>query len=169
MLVEVRLSHPKDVAGLLQGGQVGGLVCGVLDHEQDVHYGLGGHPRHRGGADVLDGERCPPERRPYPRLLLAEALGPDGIVVRDDDGLRLDLPYDDLSEPLLDGIVWHGVLQASLLAEVHRAKLAPAGARRNKLLQVADGADYCLVACAPLICTSFLRRVPTPICTPLFG
>src|SRR5215203_3396834 len=144
MLVEVRLSHPKHVAGLLQGGQVGGLVCGVLDHEQDVHYGLGGQPGHRGGADVLDGERCPPKRSPYPRLLLAESLGPSRVVVREDDGLRLDLPYDELSEPLLDGIVWHGVLQASLLAEVHCAKLALAAARRNKLHQVADRADYSL-------------------------
>src|SRR5918994_162143 len=151
MLVEVRLSHPKEVASFLQGGQVGGLVCGVLDHEQDVHYGLGGQPGHRGGADVLDGERCPPERRPYPRLLLAEPLGPNGVVVRDDDGLRLDRPYDDLSEPLLNGIVWHGVLQASLLAEVHCAKLAPATARRNKLHQVPDRAGYCLVAYARLL------------------
>src|ERR671910_1088178 len=125
MLVEVRLSHPKEVASFLQGGQVGGLICGVLDHEQDVHYWLGGQPGHRGGADVLDGERCPPKRSPYPRLLLAESLGPSRVVVRDDDGLRLDLPYDDLSEPLLDGIVCHGVLQASLLPEVHCAKLAP--------------------------------------------
>jgi hypothetical protein len=39
------------------------------------------------------------------------------------------LPYDDLSESLLDGIVGHGVLQTSLLPGTHRAKLASAIAR----------------------------------------
>jgi hypothetical protein len=45
---------------------------------------------------MLDRERRLPERRADPHLLLAEALGPGGVVVFD-DSLRLDLSDEDFS------------------------------------------------------------------------
>src|SRR5829696_7694197 len=82
VLVESRLAHTQDVASSLYGGHVEPLVTGVFDHEQNVQYGLRGEPGHRGGADVLDRKRRRPKGRPDPRLFVAEALGPGGVVVR---------------------------------------------------------------------------------------
>jgi hypothetical protein len=45
---------------------------------------------------MLDRERRLPERQADPRLLLAEALWPGGVVVPD-DSLRLDLSDEDFS------------------------------------------------------------------------
>jgi hypothetical protein len=45
---------------------------------------------------MLDRERRLPERRVDPHLLLAEALGPGGVV-DPDDSLRLDLSDEDFS------------------------------------------------------------------------
>src|SRR5215210_7409637 len=89
--------HAQDVARLLQGRQIGSLLAGVFDHEEDVHYGLGGESWYGGGSDMLDRERRLPQSRPNLHLLPVEAPGPGGIVVRDDDGLRFDLPDNDLS------------------------------------------------------------------------
>jgi hypothetical protein len=50
----------------------------------------------RSGVDMLDRERRLPERRVDPHLLLAEALGPGGVV-DPDDSLRLDLSDEDFS------------------------------------------------------------------------
>jgi hypothetical protein len=70
VFVEIGFAHAQDVARLLQGGQVRGLIARVLDHEQDLNYGLGGQPWHRGGPDMLDRKRRVAKGRSDPSFLL---------------------------------------------------------------------------------------------------
>lgn len=63
---------------------------------------------------MFDREHRVAKRCPYPGLLLVETLWPGGVVVRDDDGLRFDLPDGEFPQPLLE-FAGHTFLQLLLL------------------------------------------------------
>lgn len=89
---------------------------------------------------MLDRDRCTAERPPYPRLFQPETSRLGRILVRDHDRLRLDLPYDDLSQPLFDGFFRHADLRKPLLQDVRSVWLACSIAERKKLHHETDRA-----------------------------
>jgi hypothetical protein len=58
VLVPLWLPDSQHESRRLKGWNIGGLVCGVGNHEQDVDDGLGREPRHRRRSNVLDAERA---------------------------------------------------------------------------------------------------------------
>jgi hypothetical protein len=60
-----------------------------------------------------------------------EAMGPRGIVVRDDDGLLFDLANNDSPRPLFD-LIRQTFPQTSFVSDTHLAKLPSLLVGRNR-------------------------------------
>lgn len=85
VLVPFRFAHAQNVAGGFQLRQVGRLICGVRDDDQDVDDGLGGEAGNGRGSDVLDLQRCVAERTRDHTGVRCKFSRPVWIVVENSD------------------------------------------------------------------------------------
>ena len=116
VLVPVRLAYVERVAGCLERRCVAVLVRGVRHGQQEVEQGLGGEPRHRRRADVLDLDVETGERGTDPGRLRGSELGPRGVRLVEDHSLHLLARNQELRS---------GIGHGYTMAEGERARTRP--------------------------------------------
>jgi hypothetical protein len=93
VLVPIRLPHPQDVPGRFQLGEVGWLIRGIRDHDENVYDGFGGQSGDGGRSDVLDSQGGAAKRVGDGPGVSLKLLRPIRVVVDD-----LDLAFFSASD-----------------------------------------------------------------------
>lgn len=122
------LADPQPVPGPFQSGQIRRLVGRVRHDQQDVDDWLGGEPRHRGRADVLDAQGRLAQGGLDPAGLESEQPGPAGVVLGEADRSVMRLQFTDEHFPEF-GVASQAGTSIARLAwrQRHAAPLRPVG------------------------------------------